>query len=76
MPKTVISATLALAALEDQCKRTNDAYQAYLDEKSIRDNLIRDSRSARIPYSTLIRRTKLSRDRLVKIASSADPDAP
>lgn len=67
MQKT-ISASLALASLTDQCDRVRESERKLNDDRAERDDMIRDCRAAKIPYTTLIKRTGLSRDRLIKIA--------
>ncbi len=69
MPK-LISASLALAALEDAQQAVKDAEAALKRARSNRDDLIRDAREAKIPYATLAKRTGLGRERLINIAHS------
>lgn len=79
MGKTLISASLALAALTDACNAVKDAEYALTQARIERDELIRDARAAKIPYSTLMVKTRLSKDRLINIALNprvADYDSP
>lgn len=74
MGKTLISASLALAALSDAQAEVLRARDALAKATAARDDLIRDARTARIPYSTLMARTRLSKDRLINIAKSPSVD--
>lgn len=70
MAKTLISASLALAALTEAQAAVIAARDA-LDKATIeRNELIRDARDASIPYSTIMARTRLSKDRLINIAKA------
>ncbi|WNN95105.1 hypothetical protein SEA_MAGRITTE_154 [Microbacterium phage Magritte] len=40
------------------------------DARANRDDLIRDAKASTLPYSTIMRQTGLSRDRLIKIVHS------
>ena len=74
MGKTLISASLALAALSDAQQRVIDARNALAEATAERDDLIRDARAASIPYATLMARTRLSKDRLINIAKAPSRD--
>lgn len=79
MAKRLISASLALAALTDACNAVKDAEHALTQARQERDELIRDAREAKIPYSTIMVRTRLSKDRLINIARNprvSDYDSP
>lgn len=69
MGKT-LSASMALAELTNQSELVVAKKRDYLDEMAVRDEMIRDCRAVGIPYATLMRRTGLSRDRLIKIAQT------
>lgn len=71
-----ISASLALAALTDACNDVRDKEAATIDARRSRDELIRDARRAKIPYTTIMKRTGLSRDRLIKITHNPDARDP
>lgn len=65
----LISVTLALESLKQQCE-TVDADRARLARSlALRDTLIRDARDAKVPARTLGRITGLSRDRINTIAA-------
>ncbi len=76
MGKTLISASLALAALTDAQQRVKDAEYALTQARLERDELIRDAKRAPVPYLTIMRHTGLSRDRLIKIVNSPDARDP
>lgn len=63
----LISVSLALAALQDQCVAVDEAQAVLGRERAIRDNLIRDAFNSSVPVKRLIKSTGLSRDRLYTI---------
>lgn len=65
-----ISATMAIDALREQCERVNIAKEQYHAEVALRDDLIRDLKSIRLPEKTIAGITKLSRDSIHRIAHS------
>ena len=65
----LISVSLALVALQDQCEAVDQARQVLAREMAIRDNLIRDAANSSVPAKRLIKTTGLSRDRLYTIST-------
>lgn len=64
-----ISVTMALESLKEQTVIAEEAKANYERQLALRDDLIRDCRLARIPVATIMRITKLSRDRIIKVAA-------
>lgn len=71
-----ISASLALSALKDSAEAVRAAEQALQQARSERNELIRDARTALIPYPVLMRATGLKREHLSNIVNSADITSP
>lgn len=69
-----ISITMALDALTEQCEEVIATRAAYEQALATRDATIRDMREARVPVATLAKRTRLSRDSILRIATSAPRD--
>lgn len=65
--KVSVSASMAIESLREQIAATHRARERYDRERTVRDNLIRDARSAGIPVAQLMRVTGLGRDRISKI---------
>jgi hypothetical protein len=72
----LISVSIALAALQDQCTAVDEAQAVLARERAIRDNLIRDAIDSHVPAKRLIKSTGLSRDRIYTIGQQpmVDPD--
>lgn len=65
-----LSVSMALDALADQVQRLHDAEAEVIEQRSIRDDLIRDARDSGVGFTRLARITGLSRDRLWNIYNS------
>lgn len=72
----LISVSLALAALQEQCTTVDEAQAVLARERAIRDNLIRDAIRSHVPAKRLIKSTGLSRDRIYTIGQQPmiDPE--
>lgn len=61
---------MAMESLSITCDKLEDLLIKAEEERTIRDNLIRDAVDAGVSYRQLIKITKLSRNRLYLIANS------